>query len=63
MKALIVLSAVILSGCATAWMPVSYAADKVCNASPSQQEVLAEAFDSGTHPHTVRVHCYSQVSE
>ena len=45
-----------MTGCA-AWTPVKYAADKVCDASPSRQAVLAEEFDRATFPHSIRVHC------
>ena len=45
-----------LSGCA-AWTPVKYAANKVCDASPSRQAALAEEFDKATFPHEIRVHC------
>ena len=45
-----------LSGCA-AWTPVKYAANKVCDASPSRQAVLAEEFDKATFPHSIRVNC------
>lgn len=45
-----------LSGCA-AWTPVKYAANKVCEASPVRQAVLAEEFDKATFPHSIRVHC------
>ena len=45
-----------LAGCA-AWTPVKYAANKVCDASPSRQAILAEAFDKATFPHSIRVHC------
>ena len=56
-KPLIALALLItLSGCA-AWTPVKYAADKVCDASPARQAVLAEEFDKGTFPHSIRVHC------
>lgn len=48
-----------LTGCA-AWTPVKYAADKVCDASPARQAVLAEEFDKGTFPHSIRVHCDAQ---
>lgn len=48
-----------LSGCA-AWTPVKYAANKVCDASPARQAVLAEGFDKGTFPHSIRVHCDAQ---
>lgn len=57
MKTLIALALLItLSGCA-AWTPVKYAANKVCDASPIRQSVLAEEFDKATFPHTLRVHC------
>lgn len=48
-----------LSGCA-AWTPVKYAADKVCDASPARQALLAEEFDKATFPHQLRVHCNAQ---
>ena len=57
MKILIALTLLItLSGCA-AWTPVKYAANKVCDASPTRQAVLAEEFDKATFPHSVRVNC------
>lgn len=57
MKILIALTLLItLSGCA-AWTPVKYAANKVCDASPTRQAVLAEEFDRATFPHSIRVHC------
>ena len=49
----------LLAGCA-AWTPVKYAANKVCDASPARQAVLAEEFDKGTFPHSIRVHCDAQ---
>ena len=51
-----------LSGCA-AWTPVKYAANKVCDASPTRQAVLAEEFDKATFPHEIRVHCDVQEAE
>lgn len=60
MKLLITLTLlIILSGCA-AWTPVKYAADRVCDASPNRQAVMAEEFDSATFPHQIRVHCDAQ---
>lgn len=58
---LVVTMTLVLSGCATAWMPVKYSANKVCEATPIQQDLLAESFDKGTYPHRVRIHCYGQV--
>lgn len=49
----------ILTGCA-AWTPVKYAANKVCEASPARQAVLAEEFDKATFPHSIRVNCHAQ---
>ena len=51
-----------LAGCA-AWTPVKYAANKVCDASPSRQAVLAEEFDKATFPHEIRVNCHAQEAE
>lgn len=65
MKTLVltVITALFITGCATAWTPVKYAANQVCEATPTQQDVLAEAFDRGTYPHEVRVNCYAQVKD
>ena len=59
-KTLIALALLItLTGCA-AWTPIKYIPNKVCDASPSRQDVLAKGFDKATFPHTVRVHCNVQ---
>ena len=58
----ITLAAIMLSGCYAAY-PVKLAADKVCDASESKQKVLAEEFDKATHPHQIRVKCYTQVGK
>lgn len=48
-----------LTGCA-AWTPVKYATNKVCDASPGRQAVLAEEFDKATFPHSIRINCHAQ---
>lgn len=48
-----------LAGCA-AWTPVKYAANKVCDASPTRQAALAEEFDKATFPHSIRINCHAQ---
>ena len=58
----ITLAAIMLSGCYAAY-PVKLAADKVCEASDSKQDVLKEEFDKATHPHQIRVKCYTQVGK
>ena len=63
MRILITLALLVtLAGCA-AWTPVKYAANKVCDASPTRQAVLAEEFDKATFPHSIRVHCHAQEAE
>lgn len=60
MKILITLALLItLTGC-TAWTPVKYAANKVCEASPARQDVLAKGFDKATFPHSIRINCHVQ---
>lgn len=56
---LVPLTVLILSGC-VAYTPVKFAANKVCDATPNEQALLAEKFDEATFPHTVRVKCYVQ---
>lgn len=53
--------AVLMTGCASVYAPVKYSANAVCKATEAEQELLKEKFDEATYPHTVRVHCYSQM--
>ena len=63
MKILITLVLLItLTGC-VAWTPVKYAANKVCEASPVRQDVLAKGFDKATFPHSIRINCRAQENQ
>lgn len=54
---LTIVLALSLIGC-VAYTPVKYAANKVCEATPNEQALLAEKFDEAIKPHVVRVQCY-----
>lgn len=48
-----------ITGC-YALTPIKYAANQVCGASGERKVELAEAFDKGTFPHTLRINCHAQ---